>query len=508
MTSKERRSEHAAASANSGRTLRQRAEELARERAAQSPEVPGAASSEETRQALEELRVHQIELEMQNEELRRAEADLDVERARYFDLYDLAPVGYCTLSKEGLILEVNLTAATLLGVVRGALIERPLSRFILPEDVNTYYLHHRRLFENETPQTFELRMVKADGAAFWAQLVATAAQDADGAAICRIVLSDVSERKRAEDELRESEERMRSITDSAQDAILMMDPQGRISFWNPAAERILQYSPKEALGTVLHQLLVPGRFQQAHAGAFPGFQRTGNGAAIGKTLELVAIRKDGVEIAVSLSLSGIKRDDGWHAVGLIREITERKQAEDALLQVTNRLTLAARAGGVGIWDYDTVNNVLVWDDEMFRLYGITRDQFGGAYEAWKAGVHPEDVQRGDQEIQLALRGEKEFDTEFRVVCPDGTIRSLRALALVQRDAAGQPTRMIGTNWDITGQKQLEEELKSMVKEAKQASQAKSEFLANMSHEIRTPMNGVIGMTGLLLDTELSADQRQ
>ena len=126
---------------------------------------------------------------------------------------------------------------------------------------------------------------------------------------------------------------------------------------------------------------------------------------------------------------------------------------------TERLTLAAQAGGVGIWDYDVVNNRLEWDAQMFRLYGITREQFGGAYEAWQAGVHPDDRQRGDEEIQLALQSTKEFDIEFRVLWPDGSIRHIRGFATVERDATGQPLRMVGTNWDITAQKRAEEALR-------------------------------------------------
>jgi len=138
---------------------------------------------------------------------------------------------------------------------------------------------------------------------------------------------------------------------------------------------------------------------------------------------------------------------------------ELSESMESLRQVTDRLALAARAGGVGIWDYDVVNNRLVWDEQMFRLYGISQDRFGGAYEAWRTGLHPEDRLRGDEEIQLALRGEKDFNTEFRVICPDGTLRNIRALALVQRDASGQPLHMVGTNWDITAQKLAREALR-------------------------------------------------
>ena len=193
-----------------------------------------------------------------------------------------------------------------------------------------------------------------------------------------------------------------------------------------------------------------------------------------------------------------------------------------LTQSVERLALAAKAGGVGIWDYDLVNNSLYWDDQMFRLYGISSQQFSGAYEAWQAGVHPDDRQRGDAEIQAALRGDADFDTEFRVVWPDGTVRSIRALATVQRDSVGQPLHMIGTNWDITASKEAENKLFAFAQELEHnsvvlqaaridavvATTAKSDFLATMSHEIRTPINGVIGMTGLLLDTELNDEQRR
>jgi len=107
-----------------------------------------------------------------------------------------------------------------------------------------------------------------------------------------------------------------------------------------------------------------------------------------------------------------------------------RNSEELLRQVTDRLTLAVEAGSVGIWDYDIVNNRLVWDEQMHRLYGITSDQFCGAYEAWQSGVHPEDRLRGDEEIQLALRGEKKFDTEFRVLWPDGTTHNIRGIGLV------------------------------------------------------------------------------
>ena len=105
------------------------------------------------------------------------------------------------------------------------------------------------------------------------------------------------------------------------------DPEGNLTYWNPAAERLLGYPSAEALGRNLHDLLAPERYHEAHQAAFPGFFRTGQGAAVGKTLELHALRKDGREIAVALSLSSVRIGGGWHAVGILRDITELQQSE-------------------------------------------------------------------------------------------------------------------------------------------------------------------------------------
>ncbi|MCX5970470.1 MAG: PAS domain-containing protein, partial [Coprothermobacterota bacterium] len=164
MSDEERRS-------NLARQMRETAEE----KLARSKDSAELTTEKAVEELLHELRVHQAELETQNEELRRTQLELDATRARYFDLYDLAPVGYCTLSEQGLILEANLAAATLLGVARGALVKQLITRFIHKENQDIYYLHHKQLFQSGEPQACELRMVKQDETAFWAYLAATAA---------------------------------------------------------------------------------------------------------------------------------------------------------------------------------------------------------------------------------------------------------------------------------------------------------------------------------------------
>ncbi|HCI52779.1 MAG TPA: hypothetical protein DE312_05595 [Gallionella sp.] len=203
-----------------------------------------------------------------------------------------------------------------------------------------------------------------------------------------------------------------------------------------------------------------------------------------------------------------KLSDGsviWH--GYISDVTERHRAEDALHEVSERLALATQAGGVGVWDWDVVNNTLTWDDQMFTLYGLQRDQFSGAAEAWSSAILPEDTAQAQACVQNALANNENYDTEFRVRWPDGTIRNIRALASVKFDAAGKPLRMTGTNWDITELKQSQQALQRAKEVAESMAQSKSEFLANMSHEIRTPMNAVIGLSELALDSADPAEKQ-
>ena len=207
--------------------MRQRAEEIARETADLSPENIDDQSSAEIQFTLHELRVHQIELDMQNEEMRRAQVELEEGRARYFDLYDMAPVGYITVSEKGMILEANLTAANLLGVVKRKLKERMFSRFILKEDQDIYYHLRKQLFETHSagsgqggePQARELRMEKNDRTSFCAHLEATAAHDAEGELVCRIMISDITGRKQAEEALQKATELLELTNHELEDAL-------------------------------------------------------------------------------------------------------------------------------------------------------------------------------------------------------------------------------------------------------------------------------------------------
>ena len=158
--------------------LRRRAEAVAQSYLSEESRGDKTLSSVQAQKTLHELRVHQIELEMQNEELRQAQTCLALERERYFHLYDLAPVGYVSLSEQGLILQANLTAAKLLGSSRQQLIHRPFSQFIATQHQDSYYLQRKQLLASRQAQSFDLQMVAGEARPFWASLIASVVQTA------------------------------------------------------------------------------------------------------------------------------------------------------------------------------------------------------------------------------------------------------------------------------------------------------------------------------------------
>jgi PAS domain S-box-containing protein len=224
--------------------LRKRAEEKYRMGEGRALQV---LSTVETKKLLHELQVHQIELEMQNEGLQRMQEEINAARDHYFDLYNMAPVGYLTVNKNGLILEGNLTAATMLGVEMGALAHQLISRFILSEDQDIYYQQSRQLFENGALVVFELRMVKPDGTSFWAKIDTNAAHDAKEMPVCRIVISDITERKQAENTFKENA-MITGIMNATDVMLVYLDQEFNFVMVNNAYAKTCRMRPEEMIG--------------------------------------------------------------------------------------------------------------------------------------------------------------------------------------------------------------------------------------------------------------------
>jgi PAS domain S-box-containing protein len=303
--------------------LRDKAEALLSEQEWLSLDVVAEMTPEDTQLLFHELRVYQIELEMQNEELRRSQLALDAERTRYFDLYDLAPVSYLTLDDHGLILQTNLTAAKLLGFTRSEMVNRPLTRFIQVDDRDVYYLHHKRHALSEEPRYCELRMVKNDGSAFWVQLFVTTTQHPVHSFQQRVVLTDITERKLAEAARHLSDQALQAVAQG----VLMTCPQQRILSTNDAFVRITGYVEKDIVGLhygfLMGPLTDPTEVERLHQCLATAMPYTG---------EILNYRKDSRPFWNELTIVPVHDAQGLltHFIGIIRDITGRKPVEAAL----------------------------------------------------------------------------------------------------------------------------------------------------------------------------------
>jgi PAS domain S-box-containing protein len=176
---------------------------------------------------------------------------------------------------------------------------------------------------------------------------------------------------------------------------------------------------------------------------------------------------------------------------LMRQVADlnakNREALEVLHHREEQLRIALVSSQMGIWDWDIMNDRLIWDDRMYELYGVEPSRFLGTYRAWEVGVHPDDLAMANAAIQQALYGEKNYDPEFRVVCPDGTIRTVKANAIVQRNAQGEPIRMIGVNYDISAQKAALQELKQAQEVLNQQFE-QQHLVMQMTQGIRRSLN--------------------
>ena len=350
--------------------LRQQAEKIAQDKPGRVVENLGALSPADAQRVLHDLQVHRIELELQNEELRRAQDALEASRARYFDLYDLAPVGYFTLNEGGLILEANLTGANLLGVARRALVNQPLGRFVVSDDADAYYLNHRQLFRTGEPQAFELRLAKKNGAPFSAWIEATVTTDESGTRICRKMVSDITGRKAIQDKLRQSQSLLQTAGEIAQVGGWAINLPDNALMWSDEICVILDY-PKGTVPPLAEALLLYPPASYAVISAALG-ACTRDGTSFDCELEIFTAKRRRLNVR---AIGQAVRDEDGRITGIegaFQDITERKKAEQAKASLEAQLresqkmeALGTLAGGIA-HDFNNILGTMLGNAELAR----------------------------------------------------------------------------------------------------------------------------------------------
>jgi two-component system NtrC family sensor kinase len=308
---------------------------------------------------------------------------------KYRAIFENLTEGAYQSTPAGQLVAANPAFARMLGYespeeLMAATLDIPMQHYLEPA-------RRRELLEslerNGAVRKFEVQLRRKDGTPIWASLNVKLMRDAEGKiSYLAGVAEDITDKKRAEEALRESQARLACVVDSAQDGIVMIDRRGRVTLWSPAAERIIGYSAAEVTGRNLHELLVPPRLRDQHAAGFARWQADGTGAAVGKTLELPCLRKDGTEICVELSLSSVRLHDGWSAVGIVRDVTERKKAEEERRGMEIALRHAQKLEAVGrlaAGIAHEINTPTQYVGDNVRFLGDALRDIGRAVGAWR-----------------------------------------------------------------------------------------------------------------------------
>jgi two-component system, NtrC family, sensor kinase len=384
---------------------------------------------------------------------------LRTSRENYRSLFEQAVEGIYQLSLKGGFLRVNPALAE---IYRYETPQAMLLDFSAkgPEALRYDSPNRCREFldlleKNSSVADFESQIHCNDKEIRWISENARVVRDAAGeTSHIEGFVEDITERKHTEEALLESEAKFRGISASAQEAILMMDDQGAVAYWNKAAEQIFGYSAEEAMGRDLHNLLAPRKYYEAFKKGFDLFKKTGQGPAVGKTLELEALRKDGSKFPMELSLSSVKVKDKWIAIGILRDITERIQAEEAIRGTAQRYRTVFDSVADTIQIYDFGGNLHDVNRAGCERLGYSKEEL---LTMRVSDINVVESVEGVQDRMKLLReqGHLSFDVTHRH--RDGTHIEMEMNSQVI-DLDGKPM-VFCVGRDVTERKQAEEELR-------------------------------------------------
>ena len=408
-------------------------------------------SPEELQKLVHELQIHQVELESQNEELRKVQGGLSESRDRYFDLYNFAPVGYLTVSKGCNILEANQTASRLLGIERDQLIGKPLYCLIAKEDQDFFYFHLMTVFRNQATTTCELKLKRNDGTEFYAKLQSHALKGFNGAYNSfRTIVSDITERKNVQEALRASEERFRTMFERHSAVMLLIEPEtGRIMDANISAERFYGYTISQLQSMCIQEInILPSVEVEAQRSL--ALKERRNYFVFPHRLANGEVRK------VEVHSSPIKLNGTNTLFSIIHDITDREIAENALRESEEKFSKVFQFGPALM----TLSKV---DD---GTYVEVNDKFCEASGFTRAECI------GKKAVDFGWISEEERKRLFAELHTHGSVRALdlevrskdkRKIHLIYYGELIQTERrplLLSIAQDITDRKQTEEALRS------------------------------------------------
>jgi PAS domain S-box-containing protein len=383
-------------------------------------------------------------------ELRQAEQELRASEARFGTFVDHATDAFFLLDEDWTIVDVNRQACDGLGYSREELIGKHKSDFDVGLDDASIQRLKQRMVVGEAV-TFETRHRRKNGTSFPVEVRVGQFEQEGRRFLC--LARDIRERKRAEDELRQSEERFRTFVDHATDAFLLLDDDWTLLDVNRQACEGLGYSREELIGK--HKSDFDVGLDDASIQRLK--QRMLVGEAI--TFETRHRRKDGTSFPVEVRVGQFEQD-GRRFLCLVRDVTERKRAEEQSRESQAKLEAAQRIAHVGWWQRDLTTGHVGLSDEVCRIFGVQPLELPQWHERWLKLIHPEDRPRAAQAAAAALRGEARYDVEYRVVRPDGDVRIIHSQGDVTWDESGRPLRQFGVLQDITELRHAEKDLRA------------------------------------------------
>ncbi|GAB3290294.1 sensor histidine kinase [Hymenobacter tenuis] len=415
-------------------------------------------ASPDIQRLVQDLQVHQIELEMQYEELLLAQSEAQAASTQYMELYDFAPVGYCTIGPDGTLLQLNLRTSQLFGMVRQQLLGRRLAVFVAPNKRNAFADFLATILERQERQMLATEMHREDGTSFYARLEGSAATNREGQQVCNLALIDITEQYQARRELEMSERRFRLLFNQNQDGMLLMRD-NRFVDCNGAVLRMLGIYDRSQLLGQHASAFSPERQPNGRLSFTQAQQYWDEAIRNGHCrFEWCRNRSSGEQFWEDVLLTAIPETDGFLVHAAWRDITKEKEAARRIQESEERLQMALAASETGVWTIEYATSTVYWDARSRTIFGHPEGPNPAPYELLQAAYHPDDAADITMALQQSADDHLPLDLKYRILWPDGSVRYISAFGKVETGPGGEAQRFVGLMRDITARRKDEEEL--------------------------------------------------